>query len=244
MNTLHNRLASLALGTLVLLTACEQPSDVPAGRKIIKSSSILLTSSVDLGPVRVVSPFDVPVHSAAHGAPPVISTVRLLHNNRGFRLLPVAVPVSVQPDTVVSGVFTPTSYGVFVDTLIINEDPALVCEIRATVQEAAVRVSDVDFAEQSSTGTMEATGQIINDGDTGALVAGVAALTGSQAKDFAFVFSERSMPFLLLPGESVGVRYRCAPFTPGTYTASMEFTIEYSGSGMVDSVAQLRAVVP
>lgn len=217
---------------MLQVIGCTSPTDVDAARKrtIIDTPPdilrfVSLPTVLNFGSVRQFDTKEMAFVCSNYSDETItITSASLLHGNRGFSLLPLNVPVQINPNAISVNLFqiqfSAQMPGEYSDTIILNKSAKYAVPIYANVRKLSVRTSDIDFGdvkiEQNSTINVE-----IENVDTVPVT-----VQSVSNDDVEFAFYIAPIPsFQLQPGEK---RYFPIIFTPSKvkkYNAVIRFSI-------------------
>ncbi len=240
--------ALLAL-TLLLVSSCTSPTDVPAGRKETTDpalSPIRVEQTKDIGTVNAKTPhtFLVEISNSSTTEPVIITDIRLKSGAQGFELVPSTLPHTLAPQGTATSslsitvIFTASAAGSYKDEIVINNNESLTCEVHALVLDPAIIVSDLDFGTIEFGNKRIVTGQIINQGDAPATIT-AGTVSGSSAISAHFILLDPALPVYIPAGSVVDFSVVYSPQQAGDSIAELVFDIEYDGTGAVDNVSLL-----
>lgn len=245
---------SLPVFIALFVFACSSPTDIPASRKITNDPpSISIEKSKDIGRVspKQARTFTVEIANSSATDSVTITDVKLQDGTKGFELVSPVVPVRLgrkgETDKITITVsFTATVSGEYHDKIIINGNTSLSCDLAAMLVDDAITVDDVDFGLVEYGTKRDIKANITNNGD--ALVTIISAtlqgvvMNDQFIEDFLYL-SLPTLPVQIKPGESGQFWVVLNGAEPGQHNATLEFQMEYSGSGTVDNVSVLTGTV-
>ncbi len=211
---------------------CTSPTDVDAARKrtiIDPPPDILrfvsLPTVLNFGSVRQFTSKEMAFVCSNYSDEIItVTSAALLHGNRGFTLIPLNVPVQINPNSLSVNLFqiqfSAQLPGEYSDTVILNKSAKYAVPMFANVRRLSVRTSDIDFGtvkiEQNSSINVE-----IENLDTVPVT-----IQSVSNDDVEFAFYIAPVPsFQLQPGEKRNFPVVFTPSKVKKYNAVIRFNI-------------------
>lgn len=236
----------IALAAL-LAVSCTSPTDAPAGRKVTTTPppiTLTVTPMLDMGvhPLNVASSRVIEITNTSTSSSATITSISLQDGTQGFSIAELPLPIILEPvgginKAYLTVVFSNTAVGTYNTTIVVNDNPALTCELSASVQQLAVVVEDVEFGPITVGTEGVSKLRIVNYGDADAIVLS-SSMQGTDSDKFDIIGIP--MPFSIPAGSEVSMAVRYSPTQAGTSQAEAVFMIEYNGTGTVDDIAVLQ----
>ncbi len=246
--------AALPALIALLVLACSSPTDALPSRKENTPllSPIHVEKSKDIGvlPPNAPHTFTVEIQNSSTTDSVTITDIRLKDGAQGFQLIPPALPVRLgqqgQTDRItVTVMFNSTASGTYHDKIIINGDTSLFCELTAAIIDNAITVDDIDFGTILYGNKRDIKANITNNGDEPVTVlsATMQGVVNENSIENFLHLSLLMLPIQINPGESRQFWVVFNGAYPGENNATIEFQMEYAGSGTVDNISVLTGTV-
>lgn len=223
------------------LWSCTSPADVPASRIVIEEPASLqfepaeITAQTEWHGKPLDYSFTVTIRNTSATQSVDITSLDFSQGDQGFVAPTSILPLHLEPlevATIPLHLFTQAE-GVYIDTLIVNNNEAVFCPLQVTVMpEVAytVFVTEINFGVIDLGQSKEFTAAVHNQGDAEATLTAINIIGPGAA---LFTVLPVTMPLTIAPGEFFAFTVRCTPMQTGDFAATLKADIQYSGSGSV-----------